>query len=185
MFKPGLIAVSGTLVVALSGCGMFDGVDSVVKNLSSAADKNEGSYRQPLSIPPEYNLRPPPNRKSKNVAPSAAKTETKEKKPEELDTAPVTASKTDTKKSQPQAREKAPRKLVIDVPDKPSTEDTKKVPAKTEIKKKRVVVSAPPPPQPSETSGKIKPETRGKETTTQDTPSKGEDELLRKSGVKP
>lgn len=190
MFKPGLIVVSGGMLLALSGCGMFDGVDSVVKNLSGAADKNQGSYRQPLAIPPDYNLRPPPNRAAKKVAPAAKPDDTdKEKAPEKIDTTPVTATKTDTKApaKKPEARDKAPRKLVIKVPDRPAPA-SKKVETKKTVTKanapKRVVVTAPPPPQPSETTGKVQPETRGKETTTGNAPSKGEDELLRKSGVK-
>lgn len=195
MLKPGLIVVSGGLVLALSGCGIFDGVDSVVRNLSGAADKNQGSYRAPLAIPPDYDLRPPPNRSAKKVAP-AAKTDTKEKAPEKLDTVPTTAktdTKTDTKAGtepaakKPEVRPKGPTKLVIKVPDRPEPK-AEKVPTKKTVEKKtetrRVVVTAPPPPQPSETTGNVKPETRGKEATSGDSPSKGEDELLRKSGVK-
>lgn len=195
MFKPGLILVSGGLALALGGCGMFDGVDSVVRNLSGAADKNQGSYRAPLAVPPDYNLRPPPKRAAKKVAP-AAKPDADAKAPETLDTAPTTAAKTDTTtgtkapdKTTSEVRPKGPSKLVIDVPDRPDP-GSRKVPAKTTVTKKpetkRVVVTAPPPPpQPSETTGKIQPETRGKEDTSNTSPSSGEDELLRKSGVKP
>lgn len=191
MFKPGLILVSGGLVLALGACSMFDGVDSVVRNLSGAADKNQGSYRAPLAVPPDYNLRPPPKRAAKKVAP-AADTKAADKAPGTLDTAPVTAAKTDAKApaKTPEVRPRGPSKLVIDVPDRPDPA-SRKVPAKKTVtvprrETKRVVVTAPPPPpQPSETTGKIQPETRGKEDTSNTAPSTGEDELLRKSGVKP
>jgi hypothetical protein len=185
MFKPGLIVMTGGMMLALSGCGIFDSVDSVVKNLSGAADKNEGSYRQPLAIPPDYSLRPPPNRPANKVAP-AAKRSSKEKTPEKVDTEPATAGKTET----PKEAKKSPRKLDITVQDKPKVTG-KKVPAKkvtatkkttTDKKVRRVVVAAPP--QPSENTGKVRPETRGKEETSTTAPSKGEDELLRRSGVK-
>ncbi len=180
MFKPGFIVLTGGMMLALSGCGVFDGVSSVVKNLSGAANKNEGSYRQPLSIPPDYSLRPPPTRAAKKAAPAAQPAST-EKTPGKLDTAPAAT----TKKAEPKVAKKSSRVLDIKVDDKPKVK-TEKVPAKktdATKKTKRVVVAAPPP-QPSENTGKVRPETRGKEETTPSSPSKGEDELLRRSGVK-
>jgi hypothetical protein len=185
MFKPGLIVVCGGMVLALSGCGVFGGVDSVVKNLSKAADLNEGSYRAPLAIPPNYNLRPPAARAAKKTAPAATPAST-DKNADKLTTAPATASKKAGTKIETTAKtkktaKKSPRKLVIAVPDK-SKPVAKKVPQKNKKTEARRVPKAPP--QPSETTGKVRPETRGKEETDAAPPSKGEDELLRRSGVK-
>ena len=196
MWKPGLIAGSLALPLLLGACGIFGGVSSTGKSLSGAADSNKGSYNQPLAVPPNYELRPPPARAEKKAEPTP-EPENTEKKPQQLDTEPVTATKTEAParsvpastrrdtppatRRQPETRNRNPQPLVIQTPDAPKAdpEARRAAPAQREVRRQ-----VPAPPQPSETTGNVQPETRGSETTRSGDPTSGEDELLKRSGVK-
>jgi hypothetical protein len=169
-FAKKILLLSG-VAVGLSGCGMFgnffDTQGSVTKKLNSAAKRGEGKYRQPLALPPNYELRPPARTaKSSPVSkPAATATKGDGKKPGALSTSPSTA-----KKATPDDTDK--RIVLNPKASRVKVSTPKKIPTKVVRRSTK---------SPSSLIPEGKPDTRGKDVVTPGSPSKGESELLKRT----